>query len=242
MDRRHFLRAAAASPLLASSGLVRAGEDDDRAPVIDTHLHCFAGPDDPRFPYHPEGPYQPEEPATPERLLRLMAEAGVDYAVVVHPEPYQDDHRYLEHCLDVGTGQAQGHLPVLRRQAGLAGPDDRTGPSAGGSDRRRPHPRLRPRPAAALRHAGAAGILGARRRVGPGGAASLRAPLRPRLRAADRGVPRDDGHHRPPGSPVPGHARGARRRGRLVPLPEHGHEALVAAGDRASIPTGTSPR
>ena len=76
--------------------------------MIDTHLHCFAGKDDPRFPYHPEGPYQPAEPATPEHLLRCMAEAGVDYAVVVHPEPYQDDHRYLEHCLEVGQGKLKG--------------------------------------------------------------------------------------------------------------------------------------
>jgi predicted TIM-barrel fold metal-dependent hydrolase len=37
-----------------------------------------------------------------------MAEAGVDFAVVVHPEPYQDDHRYLEHCLEVGRGKLKG--------------------------------------------------------------------------------------------------------------------------------------
>jgi predicted TIM-barrel fold metal-dependent hydrolase len=37
-----------------------------------------------------------------------MAEAGVDHAVVVHPEPYQDDHRYLEHCLAVGRGKLKG--------------------------------------------------------------------------------------------------------------------------------------
>ena len=94
--------------VLARSGRIRAGADDRPAPVIDTHLHCFAGKDDPRFPYHPEGPYQPAEPATPEHLLRCMAEAGVDHAVVVHPEPYQDDHRYLEHCLEVGQGKLKG--------------------------------------------------------------------------------------------------------------------------------------
>jgi predicted TIM-barrel fold metal-dependent hydrolase len=76
--------------------------------VIDAHLHCFAGRDDSRFPYHPEGPYLPAEPATPEHLLRCMAEAGVDYAVVVNPEPYQDDHRYLEHCLAVGMDKFRG--------------------------------------------------------------------------------------------------------------------------------------
>ena len=37
-----------------------------------------------------------------------MADAGVDYAIVVHPEPYQDDHRYLEHCLSVGKGKLKG--------------------------------------------------------------------------------------------------------------------------------------
>ena len=40
--------------------------------------------------------------ATPEHLLACMDGGGVDYAIVVHPEPYQDDHRYLEHCLEVG--------------------------------------------------------------------------------------------------------------------------------------------
>jgi predicted TIM-barrel fold metal-dependent hydrolase len=106
--RRHFLETAAASTLVLASGRVGAQADDRHAPVIDTHLHCFAGKDDPRFPYHPKGPYQPAEPATPEHLLRCMAEAGVDYAVVVHPEPYQDDHRYLEHCLEVGEGKLKG--------------------------------------------------------------------------------------------------------------------------------------
>ena len=37
-----------------------------------------------------------------------MSGAGVDYAIVVHPEPYQDDHRYLEHCLQVGAGRLKG--------------------------------------------------------------------------------------------------------------------------------------
>jgi predicted TIM-barrel fold metal-dependent hydrolase len=37
-----------------------------------------------------------------------MDGAGVDYAIVVHPEPYQDDHRYLEHCLRVGDGRLKG--------------------------------------------------------------------------------------------------------------------------------------
>ncbi|HEU5118253.1 MAG TPA: amidohydrolase family protein, partial [Isosphaeraceae bacterium] len=77
-------------------------------PFIDTHVHCFAGRDDPRFPYHPQGPYQLPTPATPEHLLKCMDGAGVDFAIVAHPEPYQDDHRYLEHCLEVGGGRLKG--------------------------------------------------------------------------------------------------------------------------------------
>jgi len=108
MDRRRFLRTGSASTLLAMSGSASGSAPTRRPPVIDTHLHCFAGKGDPRFPYHPDAPYRPDEPAPPEYLLRLMAEASVDYAVVVHPEPYQDDHRYLEHCLDVGQGKLKG--------------------------------------------------------------------------------------------------------------------------------------
>lgn len=101
--RREFLAAAPAvglAPHLAAA--------QPRVPVVDTHLHCFAGRDDPKFPYHKDGPYQPADPATPEHLLACMKDGGVDYAVVVHPEPYQDDHRYLEHCLAVGKAKLKG--------------------------------------------------------------------------------------------------------------------------------------
>jgi len=60
----------------------------EAVPVVDTHLHCFAGKDNDKFPYHKNGPYKPDDAATPEHLLACMKEAGVDYAIVVHPEPY----------------------------------------------------------------------------------------------------------------------------------------------------------
>jgi predicted TIM-barrel fold metal-dependent hydrolase len=95
--RREFL-ASAAAPLLARA----------HTPVVDTHLHCFAGKGDARFAYHNDAPYQPPDAATPEHLLKCMADGGTDFAVVVHPEPYQDDHRYLEHCLAVGKDKLKG--------------------------------------------------------------------------------------------------------------------------------------
>ena len=99
--RRQFLASALLSPAALSAA-------PTHVPVVDTHLHCFAGSADRRFPYHADAPYRPDEPATPEHLLDCMAKGGVDYAVVVHPEPYQDDHRYLEHCLAVGKEKLKG--------------------------------------------------------------------------------------------------------------------------------------
>ncbi len=118
MRRRQFLQTTATSTMMLSSGRTWARADDRRAPVVDTHLHCFAGKGDPRFPYHPDGSYQPAEPATPEHLLRCMGEAGVDFAVVVHPEPYRDDHRHLEHCPEVGNGKLKGTCLFLADRPG----------------------------------------------------------------------------------------------------------------------------
>lgn len=100
--RREILTAGAALALGVRS---RAA---DAALVVDTHLHCFAGRDDARFPYHKDGPYRPNAAATPEHLLKCMVDAGVDRAIVVHPEPYQDDHRYLDHCLAIGKEKLKG--------------------------------------------------------------------------------------------------------------------------------------
>lgn len=111
LSRRELLASAAATvfcqPALAEMAPV---------PLVDTHVHCFAGRNHREFPFHPRGPYQPEEVATPEHLLKCMTAADVAYAVVVHPEPYQDDHRYLEHCLAVGTGRLKGTLLVFADQ------------------------------------------------------------------------------------------------------------------------------
>ena len=115
--RRRFLQAAAAAPL-AAHGAATFAAAQDKSPIVDTHLHCFAGKDDSRFPYHARAPYRPDAAATPQHLLKSMDGAGVDFAVVVHPEPYQDDHRYLEYCLDVGKGRLKGTCLVFADQPG----------------------------------------------------------------------------------------------------------------------------
>src|SRR5215510_13457930 len=116
-SRREFLQTST----LATAAFIssKAGHAPVVPVVIDTHLHCFAGLDDARFPYHPRAPYRPPAAATPERLLKCMDGAGVDHAIVVHPEPYQDDHRYLEHCLEVGKGKLKGTCLVFAGRTGV---------------------------------------------------------------------------------------------------------------------------
>jgi predicted TIM-barrel fold metal-dependent hydrolase len=104
VDRRRFLGTGSLAPLVLTDPETKGA----RMPVVDTHVHCFAGRGDDRFPYHPNAPYRPDAPATPEQLLRAMDAAGVDHAVIVHPEPYQDDHRYLEHCLAAAPKRLKG--------------------------------------------------------------------------------------------------------------------------------------
>ena len=117
-SRRRAIQIGAASAFTAAIPLSGAKMQAGRVPRVDAHLHCFAGKDDSRFPYHERAPYKPEQPATPEHLLRSMQEAGVDYAIVVHPEPYQDDHRYLEHCLTLGKGKLKGTLLLFADREG----------------------------------------------------------------------------------------------------------------------------
>jgi predicted TIM-barrel fold metal-dependent hydrolase len=127
-SRRRFLKAAALLPAAAAATRAAA---QGKPPIIDCHVHCFDGRDSARFPYHAQAPYQPPGAVSPEQLLAAMTVAGVDQAVVVHPEPYQDDNRYLEHCLSAGKGRLKGtclffadrpawrtELPALVKRAG----------------------------------------------------------------------------------------------------------------------------
>lgn len=85
LSRRAFL-ASAAGALAAS----------EREPVVDTHIHFF---DPARFPYHKQAVYAPP-PATLDGYAEFVRQAGIDHTLIIHPEPYQDDHAYLEYCFD----------------------------------------------------------------------------------------------------------------------------------------------
>ncbi len=106
ISRRGFLAGTAATVIAGCAPEARAAASP--MPIVDTHVHCFAGTGDARFPYHADAPYLPAETHTPDHLLACMDGAGVGYAIIVQPEPYQDDHRYLEYCLAAGRGRLKG--------------------------------------------------------------------------------------------------------------------------------------
>ncbi len=81
--------------LAASSGAAAFAAARPQGLIIDTHIHLF----DPRIiPYHPQATYRPEE-RTLAAYTKFVRESGLNHSVIVHPEPYQDDHRSLEYFL-----------------------------------------------------------------------------------------------------------------------------------------------
>jgi predicted TIM-barrel fold metal-dependent hydrolase len=64
--------------------------------LVENTIHMFAE-DQVRFPGHPNGPYKPRGNSL-EKYIAFVREAKLDHTVLVHPEPYQDDHSYLEYC------------------------------------------------------------------------------------------------------------------------------------------------
>ncbi|MCC6860096.1 MAG: amidohydrolase [Bryobacterales bacterium] len=93
MTRTYTRRAVLGQSLAVLPALAAARP---KGTLVDTHIHIFS-PDLKRFPYHANAVYRP--PARPlEGYLEFVKQAGIDHTVIVHAEPYQDDHRLLEHC------------------------------------------------------------------------------------------------------------------------------------------------
>lgn len=78
------------------AALPAVGAVRPRGPIVDSHVHLFS-PDLTRFPLAPNAPYKPK-PLSVEEYVQFAKAAGIDHAVIVHPEPYQDDYRYLEYA------------------------------------------------------------------------------------------------------------------------------------------------
>ena len=96
MNRRDFLAGAGAAAAAGSFETPSHAAATPSGPLVDTHVHLFS-PDLKRFPLSPHATYKPT-PLPVEEYVRFAKAAGIDHAVIVHPEPYQDDYRYLEYC------------------------------------------------------------------------------------------------------------------------------------------------
>jgi predicted TIM-barrel fold metal-dependent hydrolase len=92
--------------------------------IIEWNAHMFSR-DVERYPFHPKAAYKPNvDRLSPDPLgeyvKRLDAE-GIDKAVLVHPEPYGDDHRLVLDCLE--------REPERLRGTALYYPKDPEGPA-----------------------------------------------------------------------------------------------------------------
>jgi len=70
--------------------------------IVEWVHHLFHRDTD-RYPFHPDARYVPPEERRSDDpfadYLRRMEEEGIDRGVVVHPEPYGDDHRLVLEAL-----------------------------------------------------------------------------------------------------------------------------------------------
>jgi predicted TIM-barrel fold metal-dependent hydrolase len=71
--------------------------------IVEWGAHMFSR-DQHRFPFHAQATYTPDESALLDDpladYLEYMRSDGIDRAVLVHPEPYGDDHSLLLECLE----------------------------------------------------------------------------------------------------------------------------------------------
>lgn len=79
--------------------------------IIEWNAHMFSS-DTARYPFHPDAVYKPNT----ERLdadpliayLQRLDSEGIDRAVLVHPEPYGDDHRLVLDCVKRDPSRFKG--------------------------------------------------------------------------------------------------------------------------------------
>ena len=92
--------------------------------IIEWNAHLFSA-DTERYPFHPRAAYKPgPDRLSPDPLADYLAELdarGVDRAVLVHPEPYGDDHRLVLDSLQ--------RVPGRFLATALFYPDDPAAPS-----------------------------------------------------------------------------------------------------------------
>jgi predicted TIM-barrel fold metal-dependent hydrolase len=104
-NRRNFLKTACALGALPASRLLEA------SPVIEWNAHIFSR-DLSKYPFHQKATYQPTASNYSDDplgvYLERMRDSQIDKAVIVHPEPYGDDHRLIQDCLRKEPNKLRG--------------------------------------------------------------------------------------------------------------------------------------
>ena len=103
--------------------------------IIEWNAHMFSA-DTTRYPFHPQAVYTPaadQFSADPlgDYIARLD-QYGIDRAVLVHPEPYGDDHRFTIHAPPGGGFTVTIEIPYepfVEPEAEGAAPAKPTAPS-----------------------------------------------------------------------------------------------------------------
>jgi predicted TIM-barrel fold metal-dependent hydrolase len=88
-------------------------------PIIDANVRLVAE-DDARYPLDDNAPEPPTFRAPIQRFLLHANAAGVQGAVLVQPEAYRNDHRYLRHCLDQAPDRFRGACALDPSAADMA--------------------------------------------------------------------------------------------------------------------------
>ncbi len=92
--------------------------------IIEWNMHIFSS-DTEKYPFHSRAAYVPKEPMRLHDPLTVyvahMDEKEIDRAILVHPEPYGDDHTLVLDCL--------AREPDRFRGTSFFYPDDPEGPA-----------------------------------------------------------------------------------------------------------------
>ncbi|MGH2353839.1 MAG: amidohydrolase family protein [Chloroflexota bacterium] len=79
--------------------------------IVEWNVHMFSR-DQARYPFHPQAAYRPNVSRLADDplvvYLQRMEQEGIDRAVLVHPEPYGDDHRLVRDCLQREPDRLRG--------------------------------------------------------------------------------------------------------------------------------------
>jgi len=110
-NRRQMLRSTLGIGVAISLGARGQAKANPPEPIIEWNAHIFS-PNLKKYPIHPKAVYAPDmsvHPADPlAKYLQRLNEEGIDRAVIVHPEPYGDDHSLVLDCLKREPNRLRG--------------------------------------------------------------------------------------------------------------------------------------